>query len=565
MPFDAIPEKDFKDREHEVGYLRSFVDSKASAWELSAMANNVLLEGGRGMGKTELLKHIYRSVFWEERDVIPFYYRFQRAILKGAHFSRDYLSRFVRQLLAYLRKDPSFVANMSTPLQRLMPLVSAFSSKHVADLVLDYQDQVMEGDMPSQLLAAISSPVIAADRLGKRLIVMLDDFHLVTELFEAHPGDTPSMVSLFESSMKTPLCPHILAGSPEGALEGIFSDDSFRGRAERLFLKPLPEDTAFSMLKELSVRLGVKVHDKCQGLMKYLGGNPLYIRNLSRAFWRLQRSEVDAASFWECCAHEVSVGETAFYWSSVLRSGFEEPEMRRLALEILMNSLSAPVEVRDVARLSRSLGASEDSLRAALRALRRTGLCRARGDIQPPADAVLRDYIRSAYLLEIENRDPAKVREAIMERRMGLEEPGTTTYELVIPMASDAELVAARAAEQIGDILKLKEDLINQLQLALIEACINAFEHSGSYEKRVFLKFSVRPEKLQITIESPGRTFESEGGRPQPVRDRHGREVKRGWGLKIMRKLMDEVRVENVADRTRVVLIKNIKPEEVSK
>lgn len=564
MPFDSVPEKDFKNREREIEYLRSFVDSRASAWEVSAMANNVLLEGGRGMGKTELLKFLYRAIFWEEKDIIPFYYRFQSATLRGSYFARDYLSRFVRQLLACLKKDPSFIANMSTPLHRLMPLVSAYTSKHVTDLVLDFQEQILEGDLPSQILAAVSSPIIAADRLGKRLLVMLDDFHLVTQLFDAHPGDTPSMVSLFESSMKTPLCPHILTGSPEGVLEDIFTDDSFRGKAERLFLRPLPEDSAFSMLKEHSIRLGVQVSDKLKGLMRHLGGNPLYIKLLSRAFWKLQRSNVDASAFWECYAHEVSEGETAFYWSSVLRGSVEEPELRRLALELLMQSLLSPLDARDLGRLSRAFGAPEASLREVLGELRVSGMLEAKGNIQPPADGVLRDFIRSLHMLEIEGREPEKAREMVMERHLGPGEPDAVTFEMVIPMVSDAELVAAKAAEQIGAVMKLKEELVNQLQLALIEACINAFEHSGSYEKKVYLRFTVRPERLEIAIESPGRPFQPEG--PAVAgKDRQGREQKRGWGLKIMKKLMDEVKVESIADRTRVVLVKKIKPEEVSK
>lgn len=40
---------------------------------------------------------------------------------------------------------------------------------------------------------------------------------------------------------------------------------------------------------------------------------------------------------------------------------------------------------------------------------------------------------------------------------------------------------------------------------------------------------------------------------------------KRGWGLKLIRTIMDDVRIERIDDRTRVILVKNIKPNEVLK
>ena len=49
---------------------------------------------------------------------------------------------------------------------------------------------------------------------------------------------------------------------------------------------------------------------------------------------------------------------------------------------------------------------------------------------------------------------------------------------MTIPMVREAELVAAQCLEQIGKNLHLDEDVIGQLQLAVIEACINAMEHS---------------------------------------------------------------------------------------
>jgi anti-sigma regulatory factor (Ser/Thr protein kinase) len=551
VPFKAIPETDFVNREEELNSLRRLTGLKDGV-----PACNVLLEGARGMGKTELLKQLYRTMFWEGNTAVPFYFSMQRATLKAAHFSRDYFTRFIRQYLAYSKKDPSLIVNMGIPMTRLIPMASDLGLQWMVELIEDFQEQSAEGEVYEQLLGAISAPAVTASRSGKPVLVMLDDFHLATQLYEKEPGDSPGLVSLFEGYMKTSLSPHILTGSPEGALNMIFTDDSLRGKVERISVRPLSEDVAFSFLRSLCGKLGITVHDECIGLMKVLGGNPLYIRNMARAAWRMRRKEVARRDFWECYSHEVSQGETAFYWSSIFGGFLRDVEQRRVAIELLMYSMDSHCEAKNLGRISRILRTPELQIKAALEGLQMSGVVQMAGSIRPITDNVLQDFIRSLYMKEVEGKDPERVRE-VLEKRYFPGSASASCFEMTIPMTADAELVAARAVEQIGKNISLKPEVITQLQLALIEACLNAMEHSGSYEKKVLLRFTVTPERIEIIIESPGRVFAME---PQDVsiEEKIQSGHRRGWGLKLMREIMDEVKVETMEDRTRVVLVKNI-------
>ena len=132
-------------------------------------------------------------------------------------------------------------------------------------------------------------------------------------------------------------------------------------------------------------------------------------------------------------------------------------------------------------------------------------------------------------------------------------------------MSSNAELVVAKAVEQIGRNMNLDSEFLNHLQLALIEVCINAIEHSGSYEKKVFLKFITRPDKLEIIVENSGRPFSLDSRKEVPVEEKLRLGMKRGWGFKLVYAIMDSVKVERVNDRTRVILTKDIKDKEVLK
>jgi anti-sigma regulatory factor (Ser/Thr protein kinase) len=556
VPFNSIPSKDFVNRESDIDYLKRLAGSGENS-----VGGNLLLEGARGMGKTELLKQLYRILFWENGNVIPFYYSLRRATLKANHFARDYFTRFVRQYLAHIKKDPSLAENMSVPLAKLMPVMYSLKLRWLIDLVDDFEGQTRNSDPHDQILGAISAPLTAAARSGRTVLIMLDDFHMANQLYEINSGDLSGPASLFDGSINTSLCPHILTGSPEGILESLFTDNSFRGKAERMFISPLPEDVAHFLFSSLCDRLGIRDNRKVSlKFMNFLGGNPLYIRNMVKSLRKMQKKEITERDLWECYSYEVSQGETFFYWSSVLGEFVRDVGSRRMASEILTESTRSDADMHDAGMLSKALGVPESSLVPVLDAVNLAGM------VQPASaeskDYVLQDFIHSLHMREVEGVRRERARELIQSKYFP-SGGAVSCFEMVIPMASDAELVAAKAVEQICKNINLSSDVTDQIQLALIESCINAVEHSGSYDKRIFLKFSVSPDKLEIIIESPGKFFQPDIEEPLITEKRLSSDSKRGWGFKLMRKIMDDVRIERLADRTRVILTKNIKPNEV--
>jgi serine/threonine-protein kinase RsbW len=553
-----LSETDFTNRNSELSFL-----GRVAELSTEGFASNVVVEGARGIGKTELLKQFHRSLFWKTDHVVPFYYGFQRAALGGENFARDYLSRFVRQFIAYLKQDPSLALNRVVPLRRLMPLYSSAGHGWMIEIVEDLEEQMRSGDVHSLLLGAISVPVVSAARSGMPVMVLLDDFHLAAWLYRDRPGDTRGMVSLFEDAINSALCPHVLTGSPEGALESILSDDALRGKTGKMTLSSLPEDEAFAFFRSFGARLGLTVGDDCLKFMGLLGGNPLYIKNLARCLWRQNRLKVSDEDFWECYGYDVTSGDTSLYWSSVLGGFLADAKQRSIALELLMHLLETAGNVRRVDRLSMELGVREAELQEVVRALEKGGMLRATGGLRLPADPVLEDFIRASYLRETKGYDNEKARSLIRSQRRTVG-GDSESFEIVIPMTQDAELVAARAVEQLCSRINLKPDLVSQFQLAIIEACLNAMEHSGSYDKKVRLKFSINRERVEISIESPGKAFAPEGVGFPTVEEKLASGDKRGWGLRLMRELMDEVRFYPTDEGTKVVLVKKITPNEVT-
>jgi serine/threonine-protein kinase RsbW len=132
-----------------------------------------------------------------------------------------------------------------------------------------------------------------------------------------------------------------------------------------------------------------------------------------------------------------------------------------------------------------------------------------------------------------------------------------TEYEIVIPMGNETELIAAHTLEEIARRYAFPAKAVNQIKTALVEACINASEHSLSPDKKIYQKFAVDAEKIVITISNRGLRL-MDAVAAKPALDNSPADSRRGWGLNLIRGLMDDVRIESVDDGTRIVMTKNI-------
>ncbi|HKG79074.1 MAG TPA: ATP-binding protein, partial [Pyrinomonadaceae bacterium] len=114
-------------------------------------------------------------------------------------------------------------------------------------------------------------------------------------------------------------------------------------------------------------------------------------------------------------------------------------------------------------------------------------------------------------------------------------------FLMVVPMGEDNELIAASTAEQIARRLTFRPEAINQIKTAIVEACINASEHSFSPDRKIYQRFRVESDRLVITISSRGIVPANLNGAHSGSEAKEAAEERRGWGLKLIRTLMDEV------------------------
>jgi len=148
----------------------------------------------------------------------------------------------------------------------------------------------------------------------------------------------------------------------------------------------------------------------------------------------------------------------------------------------------------------------------------------------------------------------------------GAESAAANEFAMEIPMGEDTELIAANTVEQIARRMEFQPEAINQIKTALVEACINASEHSLSTERKIYNRFRVENDKLVITVSSRGLSAPagiSDNGASFVENNGHesgeGAKGRRGWGLKLIRTLMDDVEFERVDDGTRLRMTKYLR------
>jgi len=139
---------------------------------------------------------------------------------------------------------------------------------------------------------------------------------------------------------------------------------------------------------------------------------------------------------------------------------------------------------------------------------------------------------------------------------------------LTLPMLPDMEIAASKTATAMAEYMSLSPDRIDEVRMAVVEACINAIEHSGAPDRKVHITFSILgdpvPEKLQIEISDLGVGFVPGDVEEPKIEEKLKANRKRGWGLKIIEGLMDEVEVKTGSRGTTVRMTKSRQPEKAS-
>ena len=128
--------------------------------------------------------------------------------------------------------------------------------------------------------------------------------------------------------------------------------------------------------------------------------------------------------------------------------------------------------------------------------------------------------------------------------------------ELTIPIIPDMELAATKTSEVVAKHMGLNEEQAAEISMALIEATINAFEHSESKSSNVEIHFVIQGDTLEIKVTDHGKGFDKSKVDIPNIEEKISSNYKRGWGLKLIEELMDTVKFDSSDEGTTVTMTK---------
>ena len=132
--------------------------------------------------------------------------------------------------------------------------------------------------------------------------------------------------------------------------------------------------------------------------------------------------------------------------------------------------------------------------------------------------------------------------------------PEKKKFELHVPSVLGNEKVAMEFAASIAKQLDFPPDRIEDLKTAVAEACLNAIEHGNKMDAstKVGISLTIAGGRLQVAIQDEGKGI---GQVPTPDIETQveGKTDPRGWGIFLIKNLMDEVSFESTPEGRNVV------------
>ena len=559
-----IEENPFINRQSELNYFQQKAEEIAQG-----RGEDLFLVSPLGRGKTALLKELKERLFWGQEKVIPVYFSFSRDYGDLLDFSEEYLIALISQILFFEQKERIGTGRqVQFSFSGLQREAERLGKDIIAEVISGHQAAVRNTEERKGLLNALTAPRRIAQAANRPIWVMVDHIQAI----EAFVITGKGVAGLWREAIASPWAPHLFSGEPSGFLVKHILPSFGPPDIPVMELPPLADEEGDQLTLVWEKYFNVKIAgDLSKTWLHYLEGNPGLLSPIVRGA-RLETLGLESHQrFVEIYLKSLGQGELGRLFENRLYD-FKgmDPSSGSLLLRILNKLLKSEDPMLALTDLQKVLELPPEEIHSLIRLLERAGIIWERfGMIGLEKNHVLRDWVEVLLRKYLYQEDLGRIikqlGEKIEKRLSDIQEEkevpfpageNVLHFSLVLPINSESELVAVRALEQIATYTELDEDSIDKVKMALIEACINAGEHSQSYEKKIRIYFTVYSEAIEIRVEDRGQSFDPVEVQARIVREADPLSKKRGRGLVFIKEMMDEVRFEKTDIGTRLYMVK---------
>lgn len=118
-----------------------------------------------------------------------------------------------------------------------------------------------------------------------------------------------------------------------------------------------------------------------------------------------------------------------------------------------------------------------------------------------------------------------------------------SSIELQLPSKLGFEKVAMNTAASVARLMGFGDERIEDLKMAIAEACINAMEHGNRLDETlsVGVVLSMGVDSLEVKVVDTGSGPQGQAAAPDIDKKMHEEEEARGMGMFLIESLVDEV------------------------
>ncbi len=132
---------------------------------------------------------------------------------------------------------------------------------------------------------------------------------------------------------------------------------------------------------------------------------------------------------------------------------------------------------------------------------------------------------------------------------------GHNSVELCIPSKFGFEKIVAECAVFMAREMNFQPSKIEDLNTAVTEACLNAIEHGNKMDHNIQMHVTITPTKKTLVVEvrDNGMGILDDSYEPDINKKINGQDKTRGWGLFLIKNLMDEVEIKSAPKKGNVL------------